>query len=179
VRAAVLEATLAELAEFGYRELSLESVARRAGVHKTTLYRRWGTREALLLDVFREIARQRAPIPDTGSLHGDLLRYARQITASVTTPEVSALAAAIASEGPNNPAFADMLRTFWAERFEVGAVMISRAIERGEVSAESDPKLTLEAVLGPIYFRLLVSGEKLDPRFIKRLVELVASALEP
>src|SRR6266511_5046821 len=73
VRSDAIAATLAELAERGYAALSLESIARRAGVHKTTLYRRWGTREELVLEAMLARAGEHISVPDTGSLRGDLL----------------------------------------------------------------------------------------------------------
>ena len=108
VRAAALEATLAELAESGYPELTLARVASRAGVNKTTLYRRWGTREALVLDAMLELAGEGVKIPDTGSLHGDLLAIARgsaATTARTTAwpcglPAVRADVVASASRSP-------------------------------------------------------------------------------
>ena len=71
MRAAAIDATLAELAERGYPALSLESVARRAEIHKTTLYRRWGTRENLVLEAMLDRAGERIAVPDTGSLQAE------------------------------------------------------------------------------------------------------------
>ena len=98
VRDAAIAATLAELAEHGYSALSLEKVARRAGVNKTTLYRRWGTREELVLEAMLERAGEHIPVPDTGSLRQDLLQLARTAAANAATPEVAAMARVVASE---------------------------------------------------------------------------------
>src|ERR1051325_7702158 len=73
IRAVVLEDGLAELASVGFHAPRLERIAKRAGVNKTTLYRRWGTREVLMLEAITERASVKVPIPDTGSLRGDLL----------------------------------------------------------------------------------------------------------
>src|SRR6266496_6224804 len=77
VRAAVLAATLAELAGTGYAALTVENVARRAGVHKTTIYRRWKDRESLVTDAMTELAATQVPFPDTGDIDTDLRRLAR------------------------------------------------------------------------------------------------------
>src|SRR6266496_3740796 len=80
-RTAVLRAALEELIAVGYPSFSVEGVAERAGVHKTTLYRRWRNRENLLLEAMLEHGRENVPIPDTGSLRSDLLAYAKAIVA--------------------------------------------------------------------------------------------------
>src|SRR5262245_7609675 len=92
VRAATIAATLAELAESGYSGLTIVTVAKRAGVHKTTLYRRWGTRERLVLEAMLDRAGERIAVPDTGSLREDLLGLARTAAANAASPEVTAMA---------------------------------------------------------------------------------------
>src|SRR5664280_783734 len=88
VRAAVLEATLDQLAESGYDGLSFEAVAVRAGVHKTTLYRRWSDRTDLVLDAMLELSSQTVPVPDFGSVRADLLAIARGIAGNLSSPRV-------------------------------------------------------------------------------------------
>ena len=139
VRAAAIAATLAELAEGGYSALSLESVARRAGVHKTTLYRRWGTREELVLEAMLERAGEHIPVPDTGSLREDLLELARTAAANAASPEVAAMARAVAAESPRDSRLAAANRRFWAERLALDGVIVERAIERGEVGRRDRP----------------------------------------
>ncbi|QFZ22893.1 TetR/AcrR family transcriptional regulator [Saccharothrix syringae] len=176
VRAAVLEAGLAELADAGYHGLSLEGVARRAGVNKTTLYRRWGTREALLLDAIRARATARVPIPDTGSLREDLLALVRAAIANLATREVQAAVRAAVALSPHDAALAEAGRAFWAERLDVDGAVVRRAVERGEI-APVDPGPVVEAVLGPPYFRLLVTGRPVDDDFLVATVDLVVRGL--
>jgi AcrR family transcriptional regulator len=173
VRSAVLQAALEELAEGGYAALTFESVARRAGVHKTTLYRRWGTRENLLLDAMLERGRELVPIPDTGSLREDLLEYGRAIAANVRAPEAEALVRAAASVGDSEAELAQATRRFWNARLDLAAEMVERAVARGEIPPQADPHAVVEAVVAPIYFRLLMSREELGEDFLERLAELV------
>src|SRR5262249_48520076 len=86
IRAAVLAAAFDELVEVGYGRLSMESVAQRAEVHKTTVYRNWGSREALIAAAVREQTARDVPMPDTGSLAEDLHLFARAIVANLATP---------------------------------------------------------------------------------------------
>jgi AcrR family transcriptional regulator len=173
VRAAAISATLAELAEGGYSALSLERVARRAGVNKTTLYRRWGTREELVLEAMLERAGEHISVPDTGSLRKDLLELARTAAANAASPEVAAMARAVAAESPRDSRLAAANRRFWAERLALDGVIVERAIERGEVAAGTDPAHVIEAVLGPIHLRLLLTGEPVDGPFLEGIVDLV------
>jgi AcrR family transcriptional regulator len=177
VRAAAIAATLAELAEGGYSALSLERVARRAGVHKTTLYRRWGTREELVLEAMLERAGEHISVPDTGSLRKDLLELARTAAANAASPEVAAMARAVAAEAPHDSKLAAANRRFWAERLALDAVIVERAIERGEVAVGTDPRRVIESVLGPIHLRLLLTGEAVDRTFLQGIVDVVVDGV--
>jgi AcrR family transcriptional regulator len=174
VRATVIAATLAELADRGYSGVSLDAVASRADVHKTTVYRRWRTKEALVLDAMLHQAAQTVAVPDSGSLRGDLLELARRSAAIQSSPAGEAVVRAVAGEAPGNPQMAEASRRFWAERLELDRAVVRRAVDRGEIAATSLP--VIEALLGPLYFRLLVTGEPLDGAFIEGVVDLVYTA---
>ena len=177
VREAALAATLAELAEGGYAALSLERIALRAGIAKTTLYRRWGTREELVLEAMLERAAEHISVPDTGSLRKDLLELARTAAANAATPEVAAMARAVAAESPHNSKLAAANRRFWTERLALDGVIVERAIARGEVGAGTDPQRVIEAVLGPIHLRLLLTGEPVDRSFLETIVDVVVDGV--
>jgi AcrR family transcriptional regulator len=176
IRAAVIAATLAELTDRGYSGVSLDGVAARSDVHKTTVYRRWRTKEAVVLDAMLEQASQTVAVPDTGSLRGDLLQLARRSVAIQTSPAGSAVVRAVAGEAPGNPDMAAANRQFWAERLELDRTILQRARDRGEIRANTQTGPVIEALLGPLYFRLLVTGEPLDDAFIEGIVDLVYTA---
>jgi AcrR family transcriptional regulator len=174
VRADVLRAALEELAAVGYAQLTIEGIAQRAGVNKTTLYRRWGSRENLVLEAMLERGAEHVPIPDTGSLREDLLQYGREIaTALAGAPEIRATVRATAGSDPDSQ-LAEASRRFWKTRLGLASEIVERAIERGEARPGVDRELVAELVVAPIYFRLLLSGEPLDDDFLERLGELVA-----
>ena len=176
VRAAVFDATLAELAERGYSGVSLDGVAARADVHKTTVYRRWRTKETLVLDVMLEQAAQTVAVPDTGSLRGDLLELARRSAAIQSSPAGEAVVRAVAGEAAGNPDIAAASRRFWAERLELDRMILRRARERGEIAPETASRPVIDALLGPLYFRLLVTGQSLDDAYIESVVDVVYAA---
>lgn len=177
VRAAAIAATLAELAETGYSALSLESVARRAGVHKTTLYRRWGTREDLVLEAMLDRADEHISVPNTGSLREDLLELAQTAAVNAASPEVAAMARAVVAQMPHDSRLAAANRRFWDERLALDAMIVKHAIERGEVAPDIQPSQVIESVLGPIHLRLLLTGEPISGDVLRGIVDIVVDGI--
>jgi AcrR family transcriptional regulator len=175
VRAAVIEALFAELIENGLGGTTIEGIARGASVNKTTVYRRWGSKEAIVLDALLERGEQLVPIPNTGSLRADLVTVAREIASSLATPESEAIVRASAGERSDSR-IADAARAFWQVRFRLLGEMVERAIERGEVPNGTDPKPIVEGLLAGIYLRMLVTREPLDDEFLAGLADRLAAS---
>ncbi|WDZ88219.1 TetR/AcrR family transcriptional regulator [Micromonospora cathayae] len=150
----MLDAVLAQLVEYGYDALSVDAVADRSGVHRTTVYRRWRDVGGLLADVLAEATGDGWHPPDTGSLDGDLVAVNREIHAALTAdpPVTAALIAASFRSGPA----ADALRGFWADRYDRCAVIVRRAAERGETPAHTDPRQLLVAATAPLYHEIVL-----------------------
>lgn len=157
MRARVLEAVLALLVEQGFDALSVDAVAERSGVHRTSVYRRWRDVGGLLADVLANAAATGWNPPDTGSVEGDLIAVNHEVHAGLTAdpPITTAL---IAASFRSEPA-AQALRAFWADRYERGAVITHRAIARGEVPAGTDPYRLLIAATAPLYHRIVLLRE--------------------
>lgn len=173
VRAAVLEATLAELAGGSYEDLRIEDVAARAGVNKTTVYRRWPTKADLVADAALANSSRAVPVPDTGTLQGDLQALARSVAANIgggpgrrTTRNLVAVACA-ADE------VAERMAAFWSERLALTKVVVERAIARGEVDPDVDPHVVIETLVGTLYVRLLLTGEAVDHDVADAVVRIV------
>ena len=148
VRAAVLAATLAELTENGYAALTVDNVARRSGVHKTTIYRRWKDREGLVADAVADRATgARMPFPDTGDIDTDLLRLARMIVAFLTSPAGGTVAVASMSDAGRIPEVAGAKRRFFEALFRQAEPVVSGAIARGELPADTDPAELVRTLL--------------------------------
>jgi len=162
VRAAVRAATLAELSENGYAALTVDNVARRAGVHKTTIYRRWKDREGLVADAMTDLAATKVIFPDTGDIDTDLPRLARSLVAFLNSPTGQAVAAATLSDASRIPEIADAKHRFFEDRFRRAQPVISGAIARGELPADTDPAELVRTLVAPIYLRLLVTAEPID-----------------
>jgi AcrR family transcriptional regulator len=175
IRDAVLAATAEVLAEAGYDGLSIEAVAARAGVHKTTVYRRWPTKAELIAETTRERSQQYVPVPDTGSLAGDLTALARAVVGNIGSEIGTNMTRTLVAASSTSREVAEVTAAFWAERLDLTAGIIDRAIERGELPARSDAHLILETLIGPLYVRLLLTGEPIDASFADRVAALVAA----
>jgi AcrR family transcriptional regulator len=149
VRADVLSAVMALLTEQGYDALSIEAVATRSGVHRTTVYRRWGSVAMLLVDLLELGTEDDWQPPDTGALEGDLVALNRELHAALTA-EPSLTAAVIAASFRSTEA-AQALSRFWADRYRRCAVIVDRAISRGEIPADTEPHRLLVAATAPLY----------------------------
>jgi AcrR family transcriptional regulator len=159
VRAAVLAATLSELTETGYAAMTIENVAHRAGVHKTTVYRRWPSRERLVADAVTELAGTRVPFPDSDDISADLRTLARSLVRFLASPLGQAVTAVMLSDAGRIPEVADAQRRRFEERYRQAEPVIARAVARGELPPGTDPAEVVRNVLAPIYLRVLVSGE--------------------
>lgn len=176
-RSAVLAATLAELADRGYAALSVESVARRTGVHKTSIYRHWTDREGLVLDALTTNVAGELLIPDTGQLETDLREFARGLVAWLTSPLGKAVVQAAVSDASRVPEIGNLQRRFFAERLLQDEVMIRRAIARSEIPSDTDPAEVIKTLIGPIYLRFLITAEPIDTATANRAAELTLAAL--
>ncbi|MET9148132.1 MULTISPECIES: TetR/AcrR family transcriptional regulator [unclassified Streptomyces] len=176
VRQAVLRAAEDSLAEHGFAHLDLTEVARRAGVGKTTVYRRWGTVTGLLADVLVDMAEQSVPRTETGSLLGDLRANARLVRRTLTDPRQGALFRALIAAATCDVRTAEALHRFYDIRLKEWAPCVGQAVERGEAPPGTDAREVIRAVSAPLYHRLLISGDPLDEATADRAAEAAATA---
>jgi AcrR family transcriptional regulator len=167
-RRAILQAALLILQTTGYRTLTIEGVAAKAGVSKQTIYRWWPSAAYIVLEALTSDPLQ-PPMPDTGSLYDDLLELIR--------PMVRALGArrgpimkALMAEAQSDARFAEVLRTtFMAQHRDYLFNIVGRAQMRGEIGFDADPEITADLVYGPMLYRLLNGHGQLDDTFARNL----------
>lgn len=161
VRVQVLDAVLAELAEHGYDGLTMEAVAARAGVHRVTVYRRWGDVGGLLADVLDAAGDDDWQPRDTGSLEADLTALNQEIhDAMAATPSV--MAALIAASFRSEKAELAQ-RGLWEDRYRRCEIIVDRAVRRGELPAGTHSRRLLVAATAPLYHQLVLLHAPLDP----------------
>lgn len=176
VRAAVLAAALNELAEVGYPALSVEGVAQRAGVHKTTIYRRWHDLETLVIDAVAENVLTEVPVPDTGNIEDDMRALARGLVRWLHSSIGKAVLATMCHGASCAREIEDGRREFYRIRFGQVRPVIERAVARGELPAETDPTEVIKAMAAPLYFRMLVLPEPIDDAVADRAVDIALAA---
>ncbi|GAA3236751.1 TetR/AcrR family transcriptional regulator [Nonomuraea helvata] len=164
VRAAVHDAVLELLREEDWDTLSIARVAERSGVHQATIYRRWGTLPALVDDTVTEQLSKGSPVPDTGSLRGDLEAYATQVAADVAGPlgRLYVRAAHIGTRGDDH-------ETYMTDR----AVQLEAMLQRARLRGEDPPGLLelMELVLAPIYYHAIFFNRPIGPEHARTYVD--------
>jgi AcrR family transcriptional regulator len=158
-RESVLQAVVDELNDNGYAGATVERVAERAGVAKTTIYRRWGSLDGLLADLMAEYAAREIQVPDEGSLDADLHALSSRVVASLGMPALRAAFGMMVKEAATDPAARELLLRFLAGRMDTMAVIIDRAMARGELPPHTDATGVLGTITSVIYYRLYVLGE--------------------
>jgi AcrR family transcriptional regulator len=178
ITSAITDAVLDELAERGYARLSMESVAKRAGVGKSALYRRWASKQEMALSAIAEFSVEQAPTPNTGSLTGDIRQSLEAVAQWLSHPKFSRILPDLVAEMGRNPELSDTVEGMIGQpRRERGVVILQRAIERGELDPSTDLELALDLLAAPIYWRLLVRDGQVEPGYLDKLTVLLSRAL--
>ncbi len=172
VRRAVLDAAFAELGEKGYGGLSIEAVALRSGVAKTTVYRRWPTRDELVADALDSRSDRYEHVPDTGSLRGDLKDFCEGVRAKLTSNHGKAMLKSLVAAVDQSPEVVETVQRFWRERLDVGGNLIERWTRRGVLRPDTDADLLVEVILAPIYLRVLLPGGPLTTDVLEGFIDL-------
>jgi len=176
--ARILAATREILAEGGVRSLTVEGVAVRAGVAKTTIYRRYRHRDDLALAVLIDMVRTVTALPDVADVRTELVSVLRATLDVLRTTLMGRVMQGLVSELAVDPRLSEAFRdqVVALRVTEVGRVL-ARGAERGELRPDLDIGLVHELLFGPIYYRLFLSGEPLEPSFADRIVDAVMPAL--
>ncbi|HEX6967830.1 MAG TPA: TetR/AcrR family transcriptional regulator [Micromonosporaceae bacterium] len=179
ITAAIRRALMHELAGVGYGRLSIEAIARRAGVGKTAIYRRWNSKLELVLDVVTEVANRRLPLPDTGSLRGDLELVLLMVAQALQHPLASQIIPDLLAEAARNEQIAVTLqRAMQANQRVIGELLIDRAVKRGELAEGIDPDTAVDLIVGPLYWRLVIARTPMNEGQLPRLTDAIVAALQ-
>jgi len=175
---AVLAAAHELLSQAGLGGVSVDAVSERSGVAKTTIYRHWRSRTALLLDACSNLSARPQP-PDTGTLRGDLETMALYLAGRLQTAGWANVLPSIVDAAERDPKLARLQASLHGEMRGAFKVIIERGQERGEVDAAADPTEVIAAVMGPLYYRRWFSREPLDEGFVRGVVERAVRTTSP
>jgi AcrR family transcriptional regulator len=173
VRASVLNAAFLVLTRKGIEGFTIADVAKRAGVHETSIYRGWATKSALAVDACLHFADAALPLPDTGALRSDLGALLERLIDVLNSPQGRALLALSVSR---DAAVVAARRAYWQRRFDMVRTVFDRARSRGELPRDLDPIVLVEALIAPLYLRLLVTEEPLEEWPASEMIDRLLSA---
>jgi AcrR family transcriptional regulator len=177
----VLSAAWGLLHAGGYAALNMDEVAERAAVAKTTLYRRWPTKDHLATAVAAQMLGE-VPIPDTGDLRRDLTEFAAALAASLDKLRMAGhsgggasagLAAELVAAAARHPDIGELVRAGYARRHAMARARLERAREREGLRPDIDQAVLIDQLAGPIYYRILITGAAVDREYAERLVDAV------
>ncbi|MFD8807891.1 TetR/AcrR family transcriptional regulator [Streptomyces sp. NPDC059597] len=182
--AAILAATREALVELGWSRLTLGDVATRAGVAKTTLYRRWSGKNELVVDAIAELFNE-LEVPDRGSLGADIEGVVLQFAAILARPEARNGLIAVVAEATRDDALRERIRhSIVGRQKHLVVTGRERARERGELPPESDPEaacraidLIFDIVAGTVVHRMLVSAEPADTEWVRRFIAVLLTGI--
>jgi AcrR family transcriptional regulator len=174
--AAILSATIDIVAEVGLAGLTMDAVAVRAGVGKATIYRRWSTKEALMLDAWMSCINT-PNIPDTGSLRSDVDELFLGVDHPLNNETLQRVFPQMIAAAKIDPEVHEAYRAFLAERRTPIRTVLERAIARGELAADTDVQLAGDLLIAPLLYRWLVTDGVVDDVVITRIIDTVLAGL--
>jgi AcrR family transcriptional regulator len=175
---AIQDALVHELARVGYGRLSIEAVARRAGVGKTAVYRRWASKLDMVLEIVGSAAGAGLPVPDTGSLDGDVELLLRFVARALKHRLASQIIPDLLAEAARNDQIAEKLSdVLLSAQRDVSRLIVERAVARGELAADVAPDVAVDLVIGPVYWHLAVTRAPLPNAMLAALAKAATVAL--
>lgn len=176
---AIKVATLREFAANGYGGFSMESVAKRAGVGKAALYRRWPGKDAMIVEILTEAWFEFARADDTGSLRGDLISYVEHAISILRRPLAARIIPHVYAEINSKSSFGRLARsTIQPVKQDLASQIFIRAMSRREIDPDTDLELAIDALSGALYWRLLVTRGAVGPIFIERLADFIIAGVQ-
>jgi len=175
--AQILETTLAVLEEKGYSDLTVDEVAERTKVAKTTIYRRWASKGAL---VAAAVATRVTPFipPDTGTLEGDLLAVATRAYA-ILSGDLGRIFAGLIGESQLDPDLREILLTSTRQRRQIYEAVVKRGHDRGELAKDIDVELLVDMLVGAMWNRMLITRAPLRESLPREIVQMILNGVRP
>jgi AcrR family transcriptional regulator len=176
VREAILAAAFSELIDSGYAAMSVEAVAARAGVNKTTIYRRWPTLDDLLVDALTTWSLEALPDPDTGSIETDLLALGRELADVLNGGVGRQVVALVLTAGLRSAQLRETTRRYFDQQALRATPTVNRAIDRGELPANTDANALLTTFRAPLFYRMVTTGDPIDEDLIAHSARVTLTA---
>ncbi|MBK8993941.1 MAG: TetR/AcrR family transcriptional regulator [Gammaproteobacteria bacterium] len=170
---AILDATMELLSELGYRGVTVDAIAARAGASKSTIYRRWPTKENLVIAAFGQ-----TPLltpPPRGDVIEQLVEVINQFARAMQDTPLGGVLPALVAERAQNPSLDEALGPLVRQRRQTAVDILKQAVARGELPRGINHELAVDLLTGPVLQRIMVMGQKTDRRFVRQVVETVCN----
>ncbi|OPJ64307.1 TetR/AcrR family transcriptional regulator [Clostridium chromiireducens] len=170
---AILSAAYDLLLENGFGAVTIEKIAERAEVSKATIYKWWPNKAAVVMDAFFDAAVVRLPVPDTGSVISDMIIQVKNLAKFLLSREGKVINEIIA-EGQSDQKLAETYRTvYFKPRRLDSRYILERGILRGELNKDLNIELVMDLIFGPLFYRILITGDVVDNEFIDNMINYV------
>lgn len=167
----ILSASYELLLENGFQAVTVDKIAERAQVSKATIYKWWPNKAAVVMDGFLHAATARLPVPDTGSAFNDILIHATNLAGFLISRE-GTIITELLGEGQFDSGLAEAYRArFFRPRRLEARTLLEKGVQRRELKKDLDIGICIDLIYGPIFYRLLVTGEPIDDSYVRHLVE--------
>jgi len=175
----IVKAALDELAEKGYQGLSMDAVARRAGVGKSALYRRWPSKQEMAVSIIAQLGVPLVEVADTGSFRGDVRALLASILRWFEDHQLGPIFTDLLGVARTNVALGDALTEHLGDpRRQRGSVILDRAIERGEIPADIDRELVMDLLAAPVFWRLHARRQVVTPDYLDSVTDFLIRGLK-
>jgi AcrR family transcriptional regulator len=177
-RAAILDAALALCREVGFPKVTMEGIAKRAGVGKQTIYRWWPSKAAVVQEALNQVARATTHFPDTGDVVADLRSQMTSLVGLLTSPEFSPYAKGLLAAAQTDDGIAEsLLETMIRPRVDACVRRLVSAREQGQLRPDIDPEDVVELLYAPLYYRLLLHTRPITDEQVDRILDLLSNAV--
>lgn len=167
----ILNASYDLLIENGFTEVTIEKIAERANVSKATIYKWWPNKAAVVMDGFLNATNIELPIPDTGSAIEDMFIQVENFVSFLTSRKGNVITEIIA-EGQSDAKLAEIYRkAYFTPRRDISKQILERGISKGELRKDLNMEVSIDLIWGPVFYRLLITGEVIDNNFIKNIID--------
>ncbi|MBE5986942.1 TetR family transcriptional regulator [Lacrimispora xylanisolvens] len=174
---AILNSAHTLVADHGFQAVTIEGIAKHAGVSKATIYKWWPNKAAVVADSFFKTLKEQYPVPDTGSVIEDLVIQISNLSTFLASDEGRIIRELIA-EGQSDSDVAEAYQSrYFSPRREVSRTILERGVERGEMKSGLNLELCVEMIYAPLFYRLLITGEGIDEAFLRNVVSCVLKGL--
>ncbi|MHA7963841.1 TetR/AcrR family transcriptional regulator [Paenibacillus sp. CAU 1782] len=175
----ILSASYELLLESGFENVTIEKIAERAGVGKASIYKWWPNKAAVIMDGFFAAAADRLPLPDCGSAVDDVYAHASGLCRFMSSAE-GKMITEIIGQGQMDAGLAEAYRTRYIMPRRLEAVqLLERGVQKGELRESLDKELSVDLLYGPIFYRLLVTGEPIDDLYVRSIVDEAFKGFRP